>query len=218
MKSFNSNHYSTDVAEQLKQPSTCGRMRLRNAVLVAAFMVVLTGLASADIYGDLTTTLYYPSCIMNGECHVDPGSTGSPASGAANFNDLPPNYPPWSYTFQTGTATSWSDIGGHYAAYFNSGSFDMTGPYGLAFTGTISLASAFQGPAGNQEVDVNFSGYWTDGSDQIYASGVAYIQEQGANGDAYLNTAAQAPEPSSLVMFGSGLVGLGGLLRRRFLS
>ncbi len=107
-----------------------------------------------------------------------------------------------------------------YYALFNSGTFNMTGPHNLTFSGTISSAAAWDYAVGNgQEVDVFFSGYWSDG---IYATGQADVSFRYAgNGnlsEAELNTAAQAPEPSSLMMFGSGLVGLAGLLRRRFLS
>jgi hypothetical protein len=95
----------------------------------------------------------------------------------------------------------------------------MTGPQGLTFNGTISsgLAVAY-GTDNGQEVDVTFSGYWSDG---IYATGTADIWNflGGPNdSNAYLSTAAQAPEPSSLALFGSGVLGLGGLLRRRFLG
>ena len=203
-------------AKQQGQYSELRGRKLRNAVLVAAFMAVLTSFASADIYGDLTTNLYYPNCLFAGACSANTGGSGSPATGSADFNSLPPNNPPWSFSFQTGSAVNWSYLNGHYSADFNSGTFDMNGPYGLTFTGTISQASAFDtGISGSFGVTAYFSGYWSDG---IYGSGVAYVEGTGSNWQAYLNTAAQAPEPSSLMMFGSGILGLGGLLRKRFLG
>jgi hypothetical protein len=182
-------------------------------------MAVLTSLASADIYQDLTVNLNYNDCSSAGACYVSAGSSGSPAYGGANFTSMPPTYPPWTYNLATGPAYQWGhDIGGDYYALFNSGTFNMTGPYGLTFNGTISSGSAYvYGGDAGQKVDVTFSGYWSDG---IYATGGAdlFIANGGTNSYASLSTAAQAPEPSSLALFGSGVLGLGGLLRRRFLG
>ena len=213
----------TLIPKQQGQHSELRVRKLRNAVLVAAFMAVLTSLASADIYSDLTVNLVYNQCINPGGCDLNPGYAGSPALGRADFTSLSGN-PPWSYNFQTGFAYYWSNVpygNTTYTALFNSGTFNMNGPYGLTFTGTITSGVAYlYGMDNGEEVDVNFSGYWSDG---IYATGTADINSFFGKGpfnvsEATLNTAAQAPEPSSLALFGSGVLGLGGLLRRRFLG
>jgi len=207
----------TTAQAAMQQDSAPARRRLKhqNALLVSTFIIILTSLASADIYHDLTTTLYYGSCRLQGECNASTGAAGSPAFGSADFTDMPPNYPPWSFSFQTGSAFQWSynQWNGDYGAAFNSGTFNMNGPYGLTFSGNIDMASAtVEGGDGFAEVDINFSGHWNNG---VYAYGQAFIQEQGPSGDAYLQTTAVAPEPSSLIVFGSGILGVAGMLRRR---
>ncbi len=93
MNTLHSNQSSPAVAKRQSQPSEPRGRKLRNAVLVAAFMVVLTSLASADIYSDLTVNLAYNDCFNNNACYVATGSSGSYAAGMGNFHSLAPGYP-----------------------------------------------------------------------------------------------------------------------------
>ena len=83
----------------------------------------------------------------------------------------------------------------------------MNGPYGLTFSGQITKGGASSNIRGDS-VSVDFEGYWSNG---IYGDGHADATS-GFDYSADLQTFAQAPEPSSLLMLGSGALGLAGLL------
>ena len=186
--------------------------KFRNMLVLAALMVTLANVASAGIAQDLTISLSNPQCHLS-VCGVDPGNTGSPASGEADFSDL--GYPYWSFSFLTGPADSWSQVGGTYSAGFNSGSISITGPYGLTFNGIVTQGDSRESLAG-EHAGVEFTGYWSNG---LYGYGDADVfitLGQGASANFDITTVA--PEPGSLIMFGSGILGLAGVLRRRLMG
>ena len=186
--------------------------KFRNMLVLAALMVTLANVASASIAQDLTISLSNPQCHLS-VCGVDPGNAGSPASGAADFTDL--GYPYWSFSFLTGPADSWSQVGGSYSAGFSSGSIDITGPFGLTFNGNLTHGDSQESLAG-EHAGVEFTGYWSNG---LYGYGDAEVfitLGQGASADFDITTVA--PEPGSLIMFGSGILGLAGMLRRRLMG
>ncbi len=198
MKTLGSNQSSPAAGKRQSQPFEARGRKLRNAVLVAAFMVALASLASADIYSDLTVNLGITDCINPGTCDLNTGFLGSPALGQANFSGLPGN-PPWSYNFQTGPAYQWSNVpfgNTTYYALFNSGTFNMNGPYGLTFSGTVTSAEAWNYAQSNGlQVDVTFSGYWSDG---IYATGTADVSSFFGRGPITNRKPLLIPQPRPL--------------------
>ena len=114
----------------------------------------------------------------------------------------------WFYTFGSG------------------GAFTLAGPGGAQFDGTFTQGSGYSyevsgGPPifDSFDVEMYFKGQWTSGPDQgLLQAGVIDIRESGFEGrvdgpGSY--TSGPAPEPNSLALFGSGILGLGGVLRKR---
>lgn len=180
---------------------------------IVVFLMGLTGIAAADIVQDLTVHLNAQCLLENIPCNAYAGFAGSPATGSADFRSRPS---PWSYQFTTGPATSWTQPP-NYQAEFDCtatpcGSFTMTGPYGLTFTGAITQGeSSFYA---DDFVMVDFVGWWSNG---IYGYGHVDISH-GIHNSTDFQTFAQAPEPSSLAMLGTGVVAVAGAVRRRLFT
>jgi len=170
---------------------------IRFALLLMFAMFALAGVASAasihDIVIDTTTSYFLPSAT----CFFDIGDSGSPASGSADFT---PIGLPWTYSFQTGAAVTWCEPcnnGPEYDATFDSGSFAMTGPAGLTFTGVVTSGSGTA--AGTlAQAGVSYLGQWSDG---LYGYGSAEILETFPGVfDVHLDSNL-VPEPSPFVLF-----------------
>ena len=185
--------------------------KLRNVAFLAALMVAFASVASADLLHDLNVSLFNPQCILS-LCEMAPGLGGGPAQGAADFTDV--GYPYWSFSFDTGPADWWEDIDGTYLARFSSGSIDITGPYGLTFNGTVTQGSVEYSLA-YEYAEVAFSGDWSNG---LHGSGSAEVFISASEGASSNFDITTVPEPASLALFGSGILGLGGVLRRRLMG
>ena len=115
----------------------------------------------------------------------------------------------WWYGFGSGGAFTLAGPGGTFSGYFNQGS-------GTSYQ--VDTGPPFQ----SFNVALTYTGQWTSGPDTgLYQAGTISISEWGADGfvsrPADL-TMGPAPEPSSIMLFGSGILGLAGILRRRLRS
>ena len=138
-----------------------------------------------------------------------------------------------SVSFTTGALTSGSlQMGGTFAS---GGTFVIDGngtngiPNGAIFTGTFSgpvtwtLVTLANGTH-NYTLSGSLSGTWVDGS-TVYGATVQLTINTGkgffngsttiSSGDTNIVTGGTVPEPGSLMLMGTGLVGLAGLLRRK---
>ena len=94
-------------------------------------------------------------------CNDNPGVMGGSATSSANFALI---NQPFTFTLTTGPALSWSQNGDNYNATFGQGgSFQMTGPDGLTFTGFVTTGSAF-GSGPGYGVQANYFGQWSNGT------------------------------------------------------
>ena len=146
------------------------------------FFLALVQFAVADTSPDNLSVNLSMNCPL-GACFVDPFAGGQPgnyADGSANFN---PIGQPWSYTFQTALPLTWnydSQTGEYSAAFGAGGSFLMTGPGGLTFTGEITGGDAFQSQGGTAfGVNLSFAGQWSTGVNGYARSPIRILMSSG---------------------------------------
>jgi PEP-CTERM motif len=179
---------------------------------VTAFVVVLLGctpLASASVVPALSTTIIMDCSIPSAVCNFDPGSQGSPESGMADFSSVAPG---WSATFDSAPAISWGVIFGEYMAEFGpGGSFAIAAPGGMQFAGALTSGLALSFPDGSAETVAWFQGYWNNG---LFADGVMSWDDFETGAPVTFTVTTSTPEPSTFLLFGSALAGLGGISRR----
>jgi hypothetical protein len=185
---------------------------MRGCVNVTAFVAVLLGctiLASASAVSSLTTIITMGCSTPPAVCNFDPGSQGSPEHGMADFSSVAPG---WSATFDSSPAITWGIFFGEYIANFGpGGSFAITAPGGMQFSGVLTSGLALSFPNGSAETVAWFQGYWNSG---LFANGVMDWNSFDPGSPATLNVTTFTPEPGSFLLFGTALAGLAGARRR----
>jgi hypothetical protein len=179
------------------------------AASIAIVCSSMLGVARADVAGGSGTINIFSFCPPS-VCSASWDDLNDPASGSTDFN--PAGYP-FDFSFVTGDPLTWSCPPGEnfcQATYGYGGTFSLTGPEGL-LTGVVTSGSAYASSQGF-DISVDFLGQWSDGK---YAYGDANEVYSEATGFSSQLDAAPAPEPSSLLLFGSGIFSLGGLLHRK---
>lgn len=194
---------------------------MRNLVrisLLLSLLFLMTAVALADSQPtpvDLTVNLSMncppQACIV----FSYQGQPGTPASGFADFNAIGQ---PWSFNFETGNPLTWSydEQTGDYSATFGTGgSFLMTGPGGLTFTGEITGGDA-HGTGGpiSFGVELSYSGVWSNGVQGFGTFTDEYSEQFGPQASLNAQVSQTTPEPASVILLGSGLLGALGWRRR----
>jgi hypothetical protein len=108
-----------------------------------------------------------------------------------------PVTPPLSFTFTSGANTGVFTINSVWAVTANATYLSLAGTGTIDLTGYTQTYAIFT--AGGSDSNNNYGG-------------------TGSSGIGFNVTANPAPEPSSLLLFGSGLLGLAGMVRRKVLS
>jgi hypothetical protein len=166
-------------------------------------ILALAHLASADNVNQLLTVDLQMDCSGGSACYSDPGAYGSPATAWADFTLVGD---PWAFNTTTANALSWVYVGDSYFATFGYGGvFDMSGPEGFTFTGVVTSGTA-EFTFNSWDVHVTYFGQWSNG---LYGDGIADVHIGNGGVETMASLTSQiAPEPSSFVLLGTGILGL----------
>ena len=168
------------------------------------------------------------------DSNIDIGNRGGTLSGNSSGLSLSGSILKWvgsaegsnlgTLTFTTGAFTSGdAQLGGTLAA---GGSFVITGngtngvPNGVIFSGTFSSATWTKVDLMNGTHNYILSGALVNASGQVGATSQLTINTgkgffNGSTGLASGDTSLSVPEPGTLGLFGTGLIGLAGAIRRK---
>jgi len=201
--------------------------------LVLATMLLLAPIASADTFGGVTfdvtnvTSTSFTVTVTGSTCTVFAGCNwlGEVSFGVLNVNNDGPTSTSESAGWLSGALGTVGGNGGPGGAgdcstsntnkvcwkvdpnASGGGGGSLSGPYSYSFTANFDAADV-KGPLDAFHVQASFY----NGSVSS-ANKVGQISED-LNGDGPPPN-GQIPEPSSMVLFGTGLISIGGLLRRR---
>jgi len=183
---------------------------MRNLLRCLTVVLLASCSAIAALANDLEAHLDIVCIPPYGSCSYQPGIPDQPVSGDVVFSGTP-----WSYHFLSEKPISYDYQGTYYSATFGSGGlFQMTGPDNLTFTGEIVSGSEFASFIGDSSltIDLMYDGMW---SNSVQGYGEIEVQSRENFYDhAYLD-AYVVPEPASLALLGSGIVGAWGMYRRK---
>jgi hypothetical protein len=193
----------------------------RQCVAVALMMSALLLAGSSALQAQNPPSTYDAQTTDGFGFPGPPATMANGSSGAWNFAaNLPAAYQYWFQLQDCDTCVYEADWSYDYHA---GGSFTL-GDGSDTFTGTFTSGYAvgfieISGPEeGTLKLDMYFSGEWNTGLKQAGFMQLSEIQQDGGpTGSAVLNF-GPAPEPGSFLLFGSGIVGLAGMLRRRLVG